>query len=393
MSKELREVLDLLKANEERGKALAPLSETAEQSEIDAREQELNEISEERKALLAKKEQLEKEERVADVVNTNPSVAEEIKPEEAKRGAEKMEEIRNSKEYIAAYANAIRNQDDKFSECRSLLTENVGTGTVPVPDIVYDIVKNAWEREGIMRRVRKLYAKGNIKVGFEISATGAVAHTEGGDAVTEESLVLGTVEIVPTSIKKWISVSDEVVDIGLGDGEEFLRYIYDELTYRIAKKAVDDLLALIVAASTAATTGAVGLPVYTAASIDVGDVAQAIALLSDQAADPIVVMNKATWGEYKKAQYANKFSVDPFEGLEVEFNNSLDSYAAATTGDTYAIVGDFAEGALANFPNGEEITIKVDDKTDMTNDLVRILGRQYVGLGIVGPNAFVRIVK
>lgn len=393
MSKELREVLDLLKANEERSNALAPLAETADDADIEAREKELNEIAEERKALIAKKEQLEAEERTAAAVNENPAIAEEIKPEEAKRGEEKMEEIRNSKEYIKAYASAIRNQDDKFTECRSLLTENVATGTVPVPDIVYDIVKNAWEREGIMRRVRKLYVKGNIKVGFEISGTAAVAHTEGGDAVTEETLVLGTVEIVPTSVKKWISVSDEVVDIGLGDGEEFLRYIYDELTYRIAKKAVDDLLALIVAASTAATTGAVGLPVYTAASVTVGDVAQAIALLSDQASDPIVVMNKATWGDYKKAQYANKFSVDPFEGLEVEFNNSLDSFSAATTGDCYAIVGDFGEGALANFPNGEEITIKVDDKTDMAKDLVRILGRQYVGLGLVGPNAFVRIIK
>ena len=393
MGKELKEVLDLLKANEERGKALVPLAETAEQADIDAREKELDEIAEERKQLIARKEQLEKEERVADLVNTNPTVAEEIKPEEVKRGAEKMEEIRNSKEYINAFANAIRKQDDKFSECRALLTENATNGTVPVPDIVYDIVKNAWEREGIMRRVRKLYVKGNIKVGFEISATGAVAHTEGGDAVSEEQLVLGTIEISSVSLKKWISVSDEVLDEGLGDGEEFLRYIYDELTYRIAKKAVDDLLALIVAASTAATTGAVGLPLTTCASVSVGDVAGAMALLSDQANDPIVVMNKATWGEYKKAQYANKFSVDPFEGLEVEFNNSLKSFDAASSGDTYAIVGDFGEGALANFPNGEEITIKVDDKTDMTKDLVRILGRQYVGLGIVEPNAFVRIVK
>lgn len=393
MSKRMKEVLDLLKANEERGKALTPLAETADQADIEAREKELNEITEDRRKLLEEKEKLEAEERAAAVINVNPSAGIEIKPAEVKRGEEIMNEIRNSKEYIAAFARAIRNQDDKFEECRALLTENVASGTVPVPDIVYDIVKNAWEREGIMRRVRKLYVKGNIKVGFEISATGAVSHTEGGDAVTEESLVLGTVEIVPTSIKKWISVSDEVVDIGLGDGEEFLRYIYDELTYRIAKKAVDDLLALIVAASTAATTGAVGLPVYTAASVSVGDVAQAIALLSDQASDPIVVMNKATWGEYKKAQYDNKFSVDPFEGLDVEFNNSLDSFTAATTGDCYAIVGDFGEGALANFPNGEDITIKIDDKTDMAKDLVRILGRQYVGLGIVGPNAFVRIIK
>lgn len=392
MTKELKEVLDLLNANEERGKALTPLAETAEQSEIDAREEELNAIEEERKQLLERKEQLEAEERAAAQVNINPGVAKEINNT---RGDNEMtnEEIRNSKEYIAAYANAIRNQDDKFKECRALLTENATTGTVPVPDVVYDIIKNAWEREGIMRRVRKLYVKGNIKVGFEISATGAVIHTEGGDAVSEETLVLGTVEIVPSSIKKWISVSDEVLDIGLGDGEEFLRYIYDELTYRIAKKAVDELIALIIGADTASTTTAVGLPVYTSTTVSVGLAAQAMALLSDQASDPIIVMNKATWGAFKAAQYANKFSVDPFEGLEVEFNNSIKSFGAATTGDAYMIVGDFAEGAIANFPNGEDITIKVDDKTDMTKDLVRILGRQYVGLGIVGPDSFVRVIK
>lgn len=392
MSKELKEVLALLKANEERGKGLDPLAETAEQSEIDAREAELNQIAEERQDLIQKKEALEAEERAAQQVNKNPAIATQI---ENKRGENVMknEEIRNSKEYIAAYANAIRKQDDKFSECRALLTENATNGTVPVPDIVYDIIKNAWEREGIMRRVRKLYVKGNIKIGFEISADGAVIHTEGGDAVSEESLVLGTVDIVPSSIKKWISVSDEVLDIGMGDGEEFLRYIYDELTYRIAKKAVDQLLALIVAAGTASITTAVGLPVYTSSTVSVGLAAQAIALLSDQAANPIIVMNKASWGDFKAAQYANKFSVDPFEGLDIEFNNSLKSFSAASTGDTYMIVGDFAEGAIANFPNGEDITIKVDDKTEMEKDLVRILGRQFVGLGIVGPNSFVRIQK
>ena len=387
MSKEMREILDLLKANEERGAALNPLAETAEQSEIDAREKELKEIAEERKALEAKKEALEAEERAADAVNKNPAIAE---PVIEKKGEEIMEEVRNSKEYINAFANAIRTQDDSFKECRALLTENVATGTVPVPEFVYEIVKNAWEREGIMARVRKSYLKGNIKVGFEISAGAAVVHTEGGDAVTEESLVLGVVEIVPSSIKKWISVSDEALDLR---GEEFLRYIYDELTYQIAKKAVDDLLALIVAANTASTTGAVGLPIVTASTIGVGVTAQALAALSDQAANPVLVMNRATWGSFKAAQSANKYNYDPFEGLPVEFNNTLTAYDVASTGDTYLIVGDFGEGALANFPNGEDITIKVDDKTLMAQDLVKILGRQYVGLGIIGPNAFVRVQK
>ena len=392
MSKEMKEILDLLAANEERGKALAPLAETAEQADIDAREKELEAIAEERASLEAKKAALEAEERAAEAVDSNPAQAEEIINQ---RGEKEMtnEEIRNSKDYINAYANAIRNKDDDFKECRALLTENATNGTVPVPDVVYEIIKNAWEREGIMRRVRKMYVKGNIKVGFEISADGAVVHTEGGAAVSEESLVLGTVEIIPSSIKKWISCSDEALDIGLGDGERFLEYIYDELTYRIAKKAVDELLALIVNASVTATATAVGLPVVTASTISVGLTAQAMASLSDQAGNPIIVMNKATWGAFKAAQYANKFSVDPFEGLEVEFNNTIPSFDAATTGDTYMIVGDFAEGAIANFPNGEDITIKVDDKTLMAQDLVRILGRQYVGLGIIGPNAFVRVQK
>ena len=111
-------------------------------------------------------------------------------------------EVRNSKEYIDAYAEYIKSGSD--AECRALLTENV-SGTVPVPEFVYDEVKTAWDREGITRRVRKAYLKGNLKVGFEISSSGATVHTEGGDAVAEETLVLGVVNLVPKSIKKWIN--------------------------------------------------------------------------------------------------------------------------------------------------------------------------------------------
>ena len=85
-------------------------------------------------------------------------------------------EVRNTSEYIEAYANYVRTESD--AECRALLTENV-SGSVPVPEFVYDIVKTAWEREGITARVRKSYLKGNLKVGFEISGDPAVIHTEG----------------------------------------------------------------------------------------------------------------------------------------------------------------------------------------------------------------------
>lgn len=297
-------------------------------------------------------------------------------------------EIRNTKAYIDAYAEYLKSEDD--SECRALLTENVSGGTVAVPEMVYDLVKTAWEREGIMSRVRKAYIKGNLKVGFEISATGATAHTEGSGKVTEETLVLGVVEMKPVSIKKWISISDEAMDLR---GEAFLRYIYDELTYQIAKKAADQLVAAIVACGTQSTTTCVGVPAITSTTITIGLVASALGQLSDEAANPVIMMNKLTWSAFKAAQYAAQVPVDPFEGLPVEFNNTIKAFSAASTGDTYLIVGDLGQGALANFPNGEEIEIKVDDKTLMEEDLIRVLGREYVAVAPVAPNAFVKVKK
>lgn len=297
-------------------------------------------------------------------------------------------EIRNTKEYMDAFADYIKTNDDR--NCRALLTENAAAGTVPVPELVYDIVKTAWEKEGIMALVRKSYLKGNLKVGFEISSDGAVIHTEGGNAINPENLVLGVVNLVPQSIKKVIQISDEVYDMR---GEDFLRYIYDELTYQIAKKAADTLLAKIVACGTQSTTTCVGVPAITATAASIGLVAQAIANLSDEAANPVVVMNKATWADFKAAQYAAQYPIDPFEGLPVVFNNSLKSLTAASTGDAWAIVGDFGHGALANFPNGEEIEFKFDENTLKKQDLIEILGREYVALAPVAPNAFVKIKK
>lgn len=297
-------------------------------------------------------------------------------------------EIRNTKEYMDAFADYIKTNDDR--NCRALLTENAAAGTVPVPELVYDIVKTAWEKEGIMALVRKSYLKGNLKVGFEISADPANLHTEGGNAIQPENLVLGVVNLVPQSIKKVIQISDEVYDMR---GEDFLRYIYDELTYQIAKKAADTLLAKIVACGTQSTTTCVGVPAITATAASIGLVAQAIANLSDEAANPVVVMNKATWADFKAAQYAAQYPIDPFEGLPVIFNNSLKSLTAASTGDAWAIVGDFGHGALANFPDGEDIEFKFDENTLKKQDLIEILGREYVALAPVAPNAFVKIKK
>ena len=360
----------------------------AEDADIEALTVETKSLIEEKARLMAEtaEKEAEVEERKADMEAVIESKGIEIeKPIIEEKMT--MTEVRNSKEYIDGYANYIKTGDD--SECRALLTEN-GGGAVPVPEMVYDIVKNAWEKEGIMSLVKKSYLKGVLKVGFEAASDGAHIHVEGDDEVDEENLTLGIVTLYPISIKKWISISDEALDLA---GEDFLRYIYDEVAYQIAKKAADAIVNEIESLGTVATTNAVGVPKVTAATVGIGTIAQAMAQLSDQAANPVVIMNKQTWGAFKAAQAAASYAYDPFEGLPVVFNNTIKAYAAASTGDTYAIVGDLGEGALANFPAGGDIKFKFDDLTLAASDLVRVIGRQHVGLGIIGPNAFVKVVK
>lgn len=357
----------------------------ADGADLDALEAEVKSINEELEA--RKEAEAQKAEIRAEVANGAGEVRETISTEEVVKMTN--EEIRGTHEYNVAYANYIKTEDDR--ECRALLTENV-SGDVPVPSYVEGRIRTAWQRNGLMDLVRKTYIRGNLRIGFELSATAATVHTESTTPISEEALRLGVVEMVPASIKKYIRISDEAMDLG---GEEFLDYIYDELAYQIAKKAQSELIAKITVLTASATTSAVGVGIV-AGTPSIGLVANALGSLSDEAANPVIVMNKGSWAQFKAAQYANGFNVDPFEGLPVHFDSSLPAYTSASTlatGAAWMVVGDFGVGAHANFPNGDQIRIKFDELSEAEADLVKIVGREYVGLGIVADHAFCKITK
>lgn len=362
---------------------------TAIAAEIDAPDADLDALEAEARAINEEVENRKAAENKRNEIRNAVAQGDgEIKTKFEETEERKMDinEIRSSKEYVEAYANYIKTGKD--DECRALLSTNVAGGYVPVPAIVEGRIRTAWDKLGLMELVRKTYVRGNLKVGFELSATGAVVHTEGTAAPDEETLTLGIVSLTPASIKKWIKISDEAMDMG---GEEFLYYIYDELTYRIAKKAQEELLAKITACTASATASTVGVGVV-AGTPSIGLVAEALGKLSDEAANPVVVMNKGTWAQMKAVQYAGKFNVDPFEGLPVYFDNTIPAYTASgTTGSTWMIVGDFGLGAQANFPNGDEISIKFDDLSLAESDLVKIVGREYIALGAVADHAFCKV--
>lgn len=380
------EIKEMTIAQLEERRAAIPSELDAEDADLDALEAEARAINAEleaRKAAEQKRNDIR-----ASVASGAGTVTEKIKEVEKTMT---IEEIRKDKRYIDAYANYIKSGDDR--ECRAILTETnpgsvTGSGPVPVPVLVDEIVRTAWDNDEILSRVRRTYFRGNLKVAFERSATEAVVHTEGTSAPSEESLVLGIVTMIPQNVKKFIKISDEAVAMG---GESFLRYVYDELTYQIIRKLSALVVGDITGAGTTHSATAIGIPKVSVAP-GLTTVATAAGNLTDEARNPVVIMNRLTHAEFYAAYAAAGFAIDPFMGFTVLYSAALPAYSTASDNAVYAIVGDL-EGAQVNYPEGDGVVIKYDDLTEAEADMVKVVGRQYVAHSVTAPGRFVNITK
>lgn len=379
------EIRDRLQAIKNRRAEIDAASREAD-ADLDALLGELDQLNQEEAELVEQEEELRS--KAAGDRETRAKIARGVlgKAKAAAAETKTPDEIRNSKEYVDAFAEYVKTGDPR--KCRSLLTTNVTGGTVPVPDIVQSYVETAWERDGILSRVRREYIRGNLKVPFEISATGAVVHTEGAAAPTEEQLVLGIVTMIPANIKKWIRISDEVMAMG---GEDFLRYIYDEVTQKVLKELVRLIIADITALPTTATATSPAAAKI-AMPPTVTTVGTAFANLSDEAENVVVIMNKLTYAKFLEQRAQANFAIDPFEGLTVIYNNDLPDFNSASAGAVYMIVGDL-QGARVNYPEGDDVVLKFDDLSLSEQDLVKVTGRQYVAHGVTASGRFTNVAK
>ena len=355
-------------------------------SELDAPDADLDALEAEARSIKEEIERRKAEEEQRNAIRDAVAQGEGVvirKFETEEKKTMTVEEIRNSAEYIDAYAKYIKSGDDR--ECRALLTTDA-SGVVPVPVLVDSIVRTAWEKNEFTARLRKTNFRGNLKVAFERSADGAYVHDEGTTAPTEESLTLGIVTMIPKNIKKWITISDEAVTMG---GEAFLRYVYDELTYQIIKKLVADCVGDVTGASASHSSTAVGVPVVKEAP-SINTIATAAANLSDEATNLCVVMNRLTEVQFRAAYAAGNFAVDPFDGLPRVYTSALPAYATASENDTYAIVGDLY-AIQVNYPEGEGVVLKYDDMSLAEKDMVKLVGRQYVAHAITAPGRLCKV--
>ena len=298
-------------------------------------------------------------------------------------------EIRSSKEYMDAYVRYLKGTDKAGAECRALLSENAPEdGMIPVPAYVEGRIQTAWERDEILSRIRKTYVKGNLRVGVEMSATPAVVHEEGTAAPDEELLGIAVVNIVAKSIKKWIYVTDEILDL---KGSEFLDYIYDEIEYQIVKVASGLVLGVIEDAPTSGTSA----PIVSKKGIEnlaITDIVEAIGQLSGAASDIVFIANRATIAAYQALAMQAHYGFDVFAGATVIPTDLLSSFDNTTEDDAFAFIGDL-KAVHGNFPNGDEVRFTFDPYSQSEADLVKIVGRMFGGFGLVKNNHFVVLDK
>ena len=288
-------------------------------------------------------------------------------------------EIRKSAEYLDAWVENLKGRANE--EQRTLLTENAQeNGTIAVPTYVEDRIETAWESNEIVRRAKKSYFKGNLKVGYEASAEGAVVHDEGDEAIQEEALVIAFVELIPKTYKKMVKYSTEVLDM---KGEAFVDYIVDEIEYQMAKTIGDATIAAAVAASSPL------MQTFIAAgdSLTTADIVGAEGLLAGDS-NPVLITTRANAAALKAAVLSAGYGYDPFDGMDVVYVDT----AALTVGNktAFGVVADLSAWQI-NFPNGDDVKFVFDEYTDAPSDIVRVIGRVMAGIGVVAPNKTVVI--
>lgn len=403
------QISKLIARKNEIASEMAEKRATFEESDVETRDAILNDVEELEKEAegidndIKEVEEVreafaKQEERMSLFKNVETEVIEE-------RTKDMKSNILDTPEYREAWVESIKRND--ITLVQKVLRDDPVYGmattndNVPVPTIWQSYVETAWYNYGkFSRLVSKTSIAGYLNIPFESSATGAVVHTEGADAPTEEEIVLGLIEIKPAMIKKWISMTDEVMAM---TADDFMRYLADELVYRVVLKLDEGI---INGALDTNGKGVVGiknnanvLSVTKGLSFNVVNEGIAdlvtfdnltLALnpktffegfmgLTDQIGRPIYQIAMDNTG--KPQYYVN--------GIRCEFTQALPAYSSANANDVWAICGDFRAYRL-NLPEGDMVRTLFDPYTMATQDKARMIGRIFAGGNVARLKHFVQ---
>lgn len=363
---------------EERANAIAVETAEADQDQLETLNAELDAIEERKKALNIEIEERKK---------TAEAVANGAGKEVEERKDKKMtsRELRSTPEYIDAYVEYVKRgykrevfetEIEKRTTGGSTDWTNVITSqNVPVPTYLEDRIIAAWERDEIMNRVRRTYFPGIVGVAVETSSEDAVVHVEAGADVPTEALGIEPINLIPEYIKKMVRVTHNALEL---TGTAFLDYLYDEIQYKIVKKAGAIVVGTILDSQNRSYTAA-------GATLTTADIINAEGTLAGDA-NPVLITTRANAAALKAAALSANYGYDPFDGLEVLYVDT-----AAFSNGELAVVADLS-AIQANFPDGAEPKFIFDEFTEAPANIVRIIGRLAVGIGLIAPAKVASII-
>lgn len=322
-----------------------------------------------------------------------------VKVEERQKMEEKKIDQFDTPEYRKAWADSVRTNND--SELRAMTTS---MENVPIPTLMQGYVETAWEKFGKFSRiVNKSYVKGYMAIPIETAADPAVWHDENGNAPAEETITLGQVLLRPKMIKKWISITDELAAMS---PEEFMRYLADELVYRVVLLLDHAIINGSADANGNGVVGIVGNSMTESinSALTFNAINSAIAELNTFD-NLVVAMNQKTFFDNFMGltdtvdrpiyQIATDNTGKPqyfVNGIRVEFTTALPAYDDASQGDAWAVVGNFS-GYRLNLPEGESVKMLYDPYTLAREDKAIMVGRLYVAGNVVRLKHFCELDK
>ena len=377
---------------------------TFEQSDVETRDailEEVDTLTKEAEDIDSQVSELEEVRAKFEEQEKRMSLTKTVAPTEVEARAEEIKtDIYDTPEYRQAWVDAIRTGDER--KVRAMATTN---DNVPVPTIWQNYVETAWYNYGkFSRLVNKTYIQGYLSIPFEAEADDAVIHTEGTAQPAEEEITLGLIELKPAMIKKWISMTDELMAM---TADDFMRYLADELVYRVVLKLDNGI---INGALDTNGKGVVGI-VNNANTLTAANGTLSFNVLNAGIADLVtfdnltVAMNPKTFFDgfmgltdlqqrpiYQIAADNTGKPQYYVNGIRVEFTQALPAYSAASAGDVWAIAGDF-RGYRLNLPEGEMVRTLFDPYTLAREDKAIMVGRLYAAGNVARLKHFVQFKK
>lgn len=285
-------------------------------------------------------------------------------------------------EYRSAWLNSVLGRGDRelnaIKEARGLTTASATL----VPTYVADKIARSWEKNKLLNEVSIVISSAKLSFPVEKSATGAVFHAEGAEAPNEQVLEIEDVLLQPMTIKKWLSVTTELIS---GSEEDILDYIAEEIAYYILKLASDSVINGTLA-SGKGVQGIVNSPLANAVNggaLDGATFYKGLATLVDVDA-PVVVMNPTDF--YGKVMGLMDTTGRPiFSAIGADmFVNGCRVILSSAVPTNKAIVGDLSAFRLEM--EAREPRIIFDPYTSAREDKVNVVGMLMVGGAVAKAN-------